>query len=402
MKDVCVMGLGYIGLPTASLLATRGYRVLGVDVMEDIVNTVNKGEIHIVEPELDILVKTAVSSGNLRASLTPEASDIYIIAVPTPFKEGHQPDISYVEAATRAIAPVVRQGDLVILGSTSPVGTSERVYEILVSERPDLRDGDKSLFYVAHCPERVLPGRFLVELVENDQLVGGLDRESTEQAVAFYRTFVRGEVVATEARAAELAKLTENSFRDVNIAFANELSMICHELNIDVAELIRLANCHPRVNILTPGPGVGGHCLAVDPWFIVSSVPDTARLIRTAREVNDSKTDWVVERVMEKAGRFKSPVVACLGMTYKPDIDDLRCSPALSVTRRLREALGADQVLAVDPNLPHFDEFELTDMYTAIRKADIVVGLVAHREFRGIVASDLREAIVIDTCRSLG
>ncbi len=400
MKDslqICVMGLGYIGLPTASLLATKGHKVLGVDVVSEVVDTINRGNIHIVEPELDVLVRSAVNSKNLVASLEPAESDVFIVAVPTPFRDGHQPDISYVESATRKLAPVVKRGDLVILESTSPVGTTERVAAILEAERADLVSNGRLQVRVAHCPERVLPGQILRELVDNDRVVGGVDAASTEAAVAFYRTFVRGEVIATDSRTAELTKLTENSFRDVNIAFANEMSMICQELGIDVWELIRLANRHPRVNILQPGPGVGGHCLAVDPWFIVSSAPEQARLIRTSREVNVHKESWVVGRVMARAQRFRDPVVVCLGLTYKPDIDDIRESPAMAIARELAAREGVT-VLAVDPNLREVEGLTLAPLADALERADIVVGLVSHREFRGVEPAQLREKVLIDTC----
>ncbi len=390
--EICVMGLGYIGLPTASLLATKGHRVHGVDVRNDVIETINRGDIHLVEPDLDILVRSAVHSGNLGASDTPRPAEVFILAVPTPFREGHEPDLSYVEAATRAVAPHVQAGNLVILESTSPVGTTERVAGLLRSLRPDLAEAE---VFVAHCPERVLPGHILRELVENDRVVGGVDPSSTARAVTFYRTFVNGEVIATDARTAELCKLVENSYRDVNIAFANELSILCGELGIDVWELIRLANRHPRVDILRPGPGVGGHCLAVDPWFIVSSCPESARLIRTGREVNTRKTAWVTERVVRRAERFRSPVIVCLGLAYKPDIDDLRESPALEVARALSERVDGE-VLAVEPNLSSLDGLTLTTLDDALERADIIVALVAHREFRDLDRTRLQERIVID------
>jgi len=400
MKDslqICVVGLGYIGLPTASLLATKGHKVLGVDVISEVVDTINRGDIHIVEPELDVLVRSAVNSKNLVASLEPAEADVFIIAVPTPFREGHQPDISYVEDASRKIAPVVKRGDLVILESTSPVGTTERVAAILAAERADLMENGRLAVHVAHCPERVLPGQILRELVDNDRVVGGVNLAATEAAVGFYRTFVRGEVIATDSRTAELTKLTENSFRDVNIAFANEMSIICQKLGINVWELIKLANRHPRVDILRPGPGVGGHCLAVDPWFIVSSAPEAARLIRTAREVNVSKEHWVVEKVKARAERFRAPVVACLGLAYKPDIDDVRESPAMAIAQALNAADGIT-VLAVEPNLHEVEGMTLADLSAALEQADIIVGLVSHREFRSIDPAALKEKVVIDTC----
>jgi UDP-N-acetyl-D-mannosaminuronic acid dehydrogenase len=397
-QRICVMGLGYIGLPTASLLATKGLRVHGVDVRDEIVATINRGDIHIVEPELDVLVRSAVHSGNLVASLEPVASDIFVLAVPTPFAEEHRPDLTYVDAATDAIAPYLEAGNLVILESTSPVGTTERVAERLMSARPDLASAGGRGFYVAHCPERVLPGHILRELVDNDRIVGGVDPVSAEVAAEFYRTFVSGEVLVTDARTAELAKLTENSFRDVNIAFANELSVVCGALDVDVWEVIALANRHPRVQILNPGPGVGGHCLAVDPWFIVSSAPDEARLIRTAREVNVAKEEWVVRRVLDRATRFRKPVIACLGLAYKPDIDDLRESPALHVTAALQRALPDSEVLAVEPNLDELEGFELVSLDEALSRADMVVGLVAHTPFRRLERSKLQEKVVIDAC----
>ena len=396
-ESICVIGLGYIGLPTASLLATKGFAVHGVDVTPHVVDTINSGKIHIVEPDLDILVQAAVHSGKLRAHLEPGPADIFIIAVPTPFTEGHQPDLSYIEQATAALAPHVVAGNLIILESTSPVGTTELVEKRLREARPDLIDAGECKFFVAHCPERVLPGSILRELVENDRIVGGVDRASTDRAVAFYETFVNGEVLATDSRTAELAKLVENSYRDVNIAFANELSILAVHFGINVWELIRLANRHPRVDILQPGPGVGGHCLAVDPWFIISGAPKDAKLIRLAREVNDSKIDWVVEWVVKKAARYRAPVVACLGLAYKPNIDDTRESPALAITRKLRERIEGE-ILACDPNLKRFDEFEIHPLSSAIERADIVVGLVAHREFTRIDPEFLKDKVVIDTC----
>ena len=369
--------------------------MLGIDVDPGVVDTINAGDIHIVEPELDILVRSAVGSGNLRAALTPDAADVFIIAVPTPFKGDHEPELAYVDAATQAIAPHVQAGNLVILESTSPVGTTERVAALLAEARPELTDADR--IFVAHCPERVLPGHILRELVENDRIVGGVDVPSTDAAVAFYDTFVSGEVIATNARTAEMCKLTENSYRDTNIAFANELSMLCSELGMNVWELIRLANRHPRVSILNPGAGVGGHCLAVDPWFIVHSAPDTARLIRTSREVNDHKAHWVVERALEKASRFREPVVACLGIAYKPDIDDLRESPALDITKALTDQVQGT-VLAVEPNVDAYDGLDLVSVEEALSRADIVVALVSHREFTRIDRALLQDKVLIDAC----
>ncbi|NWC55130.1 UDP-N-acetyl-D-mannosamine dehydrogenase, partial [Pseudomonas tolaasii] len=339
-ETVSVIGLGYIGLPTAAVFAARKKKVIGVDVNPKAVATINRGEIHIIEPDLDIVVRAAVTEGYLRATTVAEPADAFLIAVPTPFKGDHEPDLSYIESASHAIAPVLKKGDLVILESTSPVGATEQMSAWLAAARPDLTfpqtHGTESDIRIAHCPERVLPGHVLRELIENDRIIGGLTSKCFEAARDLYKTFVEGECIITNARTAEMCKLTENSFRDVNIAFANELSIICDKLDINVWELIRLANHHPRVNILQPGPGVGGHCIAVDPWFIVSKTPDQARLIRTAREVNDSKPKWVLDQVQLAIGQFlqenpsktsRDVTVACLGLAFKPDIDDLRESP---------------------------------------------------------------------------
>lgn len=380
--SICIMGLGYIGLPTAALLANQGYQVLGIDVSQDVVNTVNNGEIHIVEPELDAYVAKAVRDKTLTASLTPQQADVFVLAVPTPFHDGHVPNIDYVESATRAIAPVVQPGNMVILESTSPVGTTERVEEVLREEGVDTTQ-----VHIAHCPERVLPGHIMRELVENDRIVGGITPEATEIVADFYRSFVTGEVLTTDARTAEMAKLTENSFRDVNIAFANELSILCDKFEIDVWELIRLANRHPRVNILQPGTGVGGHCIAVDPWFIVHAGGDDARIIRTAREINDYKTDWVIERIKAEVDAFTSangraPRVACMGLAFKPNIDDLREAPALEVFHALVSA--GVEALAVEPNLKRHQSIMLHDYHDVAKQADIVVYLVAHNEFKNL------------------
>ena len=399
-QTICVMGLGYIGLPTASLLATKGFNVTGIDVSQKVVDTINQGEIHIVEPDLDILVKSAVNSGNLTASLEPVEADVFIIAVPTPFKDGgpdhisgKKPDLSYIEAATKTISPFVRPGNLVILESTSPVGTTDEVVAALLKQ-----DGHKvgDDVYVAHCPERVLPGRILIELVENDRVVGGINESSTHITVEFYERFVRGEVLPTTAKTAEMVKLTENSSRDVQIAFANELSMICETESINAWEVIELANRHPRVNILQPGPGVGGHCIAVDPWFIVDRSPEYSRLIKTARDVNDDKPNWVVERVKKCADKLKSPVIACLGLAFKADVDDLRESPAYDIVKRLHaEQIG--KLLICEPNLKSHKDFKLSTLERAIKEADILLLLVDHKPFKKLKASDLGEKIVIDT-----
>lgn len=398
MDKICLIGLGYVGLPTASLLANRGFKVHGVDVNTQVVETINRGEIHIHEPDLDVLVKSAVNSGNLKASLTPASADVFILAVPTPLKNNHVPDISYVEAATKAIAPYLAPNNLIILESTSPVGTTEKIRNWIEKLRPDIQP-----IYIAYCPERVLPGQILKELISNDRVIGGIDQASTEKAVAFYKQFVNGEIFTTNARTAELTKLVENSFRDVNIAFANELSLICDQLNINVWELIELANRHPRVNILRPGPGVGGHCIAVDPWFIVDSAPQQARLIRTAREVNDSKPHFVVTKIRQAVGEKQQPVIACLGLAYKANIDDLRESPGVEIVKELgQQAIG--KILVVEPHIkslpPSLDiisNIELVDLYWAIEKADIVVLLVDHRAFKEIDRKLLQGKIIIDT-----
>ncbi len=382
------MGLGYIGLPTAALLANKGYDIHGVDVVQSTVDTINRGEIHIVEPELHIFVRSAVNSGKLKADTKPAQADIFIIAVPTPFHDGYVPNIDYVVSATESIASYVKKGDIVILESTSPVGTTDKVEEVLKENGVDT-----SKLYIAHCPERVLPGQIMKELVENDRIVGGTTSEATKKTVEFYKTFVRGEVLSTDAKTAEMAKLTENSFRDTNIAFANELSILCDKFGIDVWELIRLANRHPRVNILQPGAGVGGHCIAVDPWFIVHAGGKDAKMIRTAREVNTYKTEWAIEKIKNAALKFENEnkrkaKVACMGLAFKPNIDDLRESPALYITRRLI-ADGQD-VLAVEPNIEKFDEFKITDYQEALQEADIVTFLVAHKEFDGLnIKTDL-------------
>jgi UDP-N-acetyl-D-mannosaminuronic acid dehydrogenase len=392
-QKVCVIGLGYIGLPTASLLGTKGFSVHGVDVSPKVVDTINEGRIHIVEPDLDILVKSAVQSGNLSAGLEPIEADIFIIAVPTPFTDGKKPDLTYVDKATRSICPYVKPGNLVILESTSPVGTTDEVVARILAEHGHAVGVD---VFVAHCPERVLPGRILIELVENDRVVGGINDASTQKAIEFYQQFVRGEVLAATAKTAEMVKLTENSFRDVNIAFANEISMIAEAEGINTWEVIALANRHPRVNILQPGPGVGGHCIAVDPWFIVHRSPEYARLIRTAREVNDYKPEWVMERVRKQAAKFKKPVIGCLGLSFKADVDDLRESPAMDIVRRLqKENLG--ELLICEPTLKSHPELELVSLQTVMRDADIVLLLVDHKSFKRITASDLKEKIVIDT-----
>lgn len=407
--DICVLGLGYIGLPTASIFATKGKHVLGVDVVPQVVDTINSGRIHIEEPDLDILVRAAVQSGNLVAALRPEPARVFIIAVPTPFKavgdNPKAPELGYVEAAARSIAPVVEKGNLVILESTSPVGTTEKVRDWIADTLVQLgRDLSIDSLLFAHCPERILPGQMLKELVSNDRIAGGLTPEAGPAARDLYRLFCSAEIFVTDARTAELAKLTENSYRDVNIAFANELSLVCDHLQIDVWELIKLANRHPRVKILQPGPGVGGHCIAVDPWFIVDAAPELARLIRTAREVNDSKPHHVVRLIKTKADRFKNPVIACFGLAFKPDVDDLRESPAMDIALNLaRENIG--RLLLVEPHVralprafePFGEGVKLASADDAIAQGDLIVLLVNHRAFGSVSKLALRDKLVIDT-----
>lgn len=389
-ERISVIGLGYIGLPTAAVLASRGRTVIGVDVNVDAVNTINQGRVHFVEPDLDIVVQSVVSTGKLRAVTRPEPADAFLVAVPTPFRDNHEPDLGHVRAAADSIAPVLKKGDLVVVESTCPVGTTEQVVEWLAAARPDLAfprpDAARADVHVAYCPERVLPGQVLRELVENDRVIGGMTPACAERAVALYRTFVQGECFATDARTAEMAKLTENAFRDVNIAFANELSLICEELGINVWELIRLANRHPRVNILSPGPGVGGHCIAVDPWFIVSTTPKRARLIRTAREINDGKPAFVIERSSALIREVGARRVAILGLAFKPDVDDLRESPALAITKRLAADHADVQfdivepfVSRLPPALAGLKNVALVGLESALEGAEITIGLVRHR-----------------------
>ena len=396
-QKIVVMGLGYIGLPTASMLATKGHSVLGIDINPETVEIINSGKIHIVEPDLDVLVRSAVNSGNLRASLIPEEADTFILAVPTPFKKenGNEkaPDLSYIEAATLCIAPFLKKDDLVILESTSPVGTTELVEKIIDKERPELKNN----VHVTHCPERVLPGQILRELVDNDRIVGGNTKVAVQKAVALYKSFCNGYILETDSRTAELSKLVENSFRDVNIAFANELSLICDSLGINVWETISLANRHPRVNILQPGPGVGGHCIAVDPWFIVASAPKESRLIRTAREVNDAKPLWVINKIRAKAEKFKSPVIGCLGLTFKANIDDLRESPAMEIVQQIH-LLKIGKVMACDPNVASGKtDFPVYPLKDVLNQADIIVLLVDHVEFINIDPIFLKDKVVFDT-----
>lgn len=396
LEKICIMGLGYIGLPTASLLANKGFSVLGVDVKESVVQTINQGKIHIVEPDLDLLVKAAVNSGNLKAALQPDKADIFIVAVPTPIEAAKEPDLSYVRAATQAIVPFLEKGNIVILESTSPVGTCQNVM-LPIIEESGLKVGAD--IYLAHCPERVLPGRILYEAVQNDRIIGGFDKKSSQMTADFYRKFVSGNIYLTDCGTAEFVKLVENSSRDVGIAFANELSIICDKLHLNVWEVIKLANKHPRVNILNPGPGVGGHCIAVDPWFIVASVPQQAKLIRMAREVNLSKPQWVVEKVKQKAERFKDPVVGCLGATYKNDIDDIRESPALLILQELKTS-GIQNLMVCEPNIPETQiaGVENCSLAAILEKADILVILVGHQAFKDISPEIIKDKVVIDTC----
>lgn len=422
-ERIAVVGLGYIGLPTAAVFAGRRRQVIGIDVNRHAVDTINRGGIHITEPDLDIVVRAVVSEGYLRATTEPEPADAFLIAVPTPFRGGRhggaagapppEPDLSYVEAASRAIAPVLKRGDLVVLESTSPVGTTERMAAWLAEMRPDLAfpqtHGAASDIRIAHCPERVLPGHVLRELVQNDRVIGGMTPACAARAEALYRIFVEGECILTDTRTAEMVKLTENSFRDVNIAFANEVSVICGRLGIDVWELIRLANRHPRVNILQPGPGVGGHCIAVDPWFIVSAAPEEARLIRTAREVNDAKPAWVLERIeaaaAEAAARTGRPreaiAVACFGLAFKPDIDDLRESPALAIAEALA-GRHPGPLLAVEPHVAALPpglagRARLCSAEEALAEADVLALLVDHSAFRALPAEAIAGKARIDT-----
>jgi len=405
LKTISVVGLGYIGLPTAAIIASRGVNVIGVDVSQHAVDIVNQGKAHIIEPDLDIVVRSTVQTGKLKAIAKPEPADAFIIAVPTPLKGNHEPDMSYIKAAAEAIAPVLEKGNLVVLESTSPVGTTEKLANWLAEARPDLcfpRDAqDNPEINLAYCPERVLPGNVLQELVSNDRVVGGLTRTCAKRAVALYEIFVKGDCLVTNARTAEMAKLTENSYRDVNIAFANELSVICDTLEIDVWELIKLSNHHPRVNILNPGPGVGGHCIAVDPWFIVHSDPKNANLIKQARHVNDGKPNFVVEKVIASAVQYNSPVIACLGLAFKADIDDLRESPAVEVVDKLA-VMNIGRLLVVEPNVKKLPE-RLEDnvvhctLDEAIAQADIILLLVDHKEFRQIESYRIEDCLVIDT-----
>jgi len=403
---ISVIGLGYIGLPTAAIIASRGIDVIGVDISEHAVNTINQGEIHIVEPDLDIVVKSTVQMGKLRATTKAEPAEVFMIAVPTPFKGDYEPDLSYIESASKMIAPVLKKGNIIILESTSPVGTTEKIAQWLSEARPDLtfpqQAGENADIQVAYCPERVLPGYVLQELVSNDRVVGGMTSYCAKRAKEVYEIFVRGDCLITNSRTAEMAKLTENSFRDVNIAFANELSFICDKLKINVWELIKLSNRHPRVNILNPGPGVGGHCIAVDPWFIVSATPKEAKLIRAAREINDSKPLYVIDQIKEAADQFKKPIIACLGISFKADIDDLRESPALEITKMLSES-NIGEILVVEPNIKALPKnltgtgIKLVTIEEAFKQSNTIAILVDHKEFKNIPHDEFNTKAVIDT-----
>ena len=395
--EVVTIGLGYIGLPTSALIASQGTNVLGVDINQSIVDTINLGKIHIVEPDLDDIVSKAVSNGFLKASTKPTSAEVYLIVVPTPFKGNHEPDISFVEAATKGIIPLLKKGDLYIIESTSPIGTTDKMQKLIFASRPELEGS----IHIAYCPERVLPGNVMHELVENDRVIGGVDEASTKKAISFYSKYVKGELHGTNARTAEMCKLVENSSRDVQIAFANELSLICDKADINVWELINLANKHPRVNILQPGCGVGGHCIAVDPYFIVSDYPLESKIIGTAREVNNYKSFWCAEKIQNAKLQFelkhgRKPKTALMGLAFKPNIDDLRESPAKYIAQKVLQNSNNEEHFIVEPNIDAHSVYKLTDYKEAIDKADIIVFLVAHREFIGMSLSD--EKIILDYC----
>ncbi|HML06948.1 MAG TPA: UDP-N-acetyl-D-mannosamine dehydrogenase [Xanthobacteraceae bacterium] len=407
IQTVSVIGLGYVGLPTAATFAARGLDVIGVDVNRDAVERINSGRAHIVEPDLDMVLGAAVKSGKLRAVTAPEAADAFIIAVPTPIAADHKADLAAVEVALKSIAPVLTRGNLIVIESTSPVGTTERAAELLRKLRPDLTlptaNPEHSDILLAYCPERILPGQTLRELIDNARIIGGLDRRSAARAKELYSCFATGPIKTTTARVAELSKLVENAYRDVNVAFANELSLVCDALGIDVWSVIRMANLHPRVNILSPGPGVGGHCIPVDPWFIHQALPEQTPLIKTAREVNDGKPHFVADRIVKLAKRFRQPVIGLLGLSYKPNVDDLRDSPALEIackvaSRRVGTVLAVEPHLReLPPPLANFPGVQLTDLPTAVRRADIVGILVAHNKFRSLDRGTVASKIVVDT-----
>ena len=389
MKSVVTIGLGYIGLPTSALIASNGVPVYGVDINQNVVDTINRGEIHIVEPELDGIVKKAVEKGLLKAGTKAIESDVYLIVVPTPFKGDHEPDITYVEAATEGIIPLLKENDLYIIESTSPIGTTEKMKDLIYSKRPDLANK----INIAYCPERVLPGNVMYELVHNNRVIGGIDEKSTDKATNFYSQFVKGELHGTNARTAEMCKLTENASRDVQIAFANELSLICDKAEINVWELIKLANKHPRVNILQPGSGVGGHCIAVDPYFITSHFPLESKIIGTAREINNYKALWCVEKIQNEISKFeiqnrKKPIIAICGLAFKPNIDDLRESPAVFIAEKIKRSYPEDMVYFVEPNIKTHGSFKISSWVEAKIKADLHFILVAHNEFKNEIPSN--------------
>lgn len=393
----CFMGLGYIGLPTAIIAAKHGVEIVGVDINPKVVEMTNQGRLHIIEPGMEEMLQEVVKSGALHASTTPEVSDAYFMVVPTPFKGDHEPDVSYVEAATRAVLPLLKDGDLYVIESTSPVGTTELMAKIIFAERPEL----EGKIYIAYCPERVLPGNVIFELVNNDRVIGGLNPESTEKAIEFYSQFVKGTLHKTNCRTAEMCKLTENSSRDVQIAFANELSLICDKAGINVWELINLANKHPRVNILQPGCGVGGHCIAVDPYFITADFPAESKIIADAREINNYKSFWCAEKVKNAMLEFelknhKKPVVAMMGLAFKPNIDDLRESPAKYITTKVMQGCNNADILVVEPNVETHNVFKLTDYKEAYDKADIVVMLTAHDQFKTLPYNE--DKVILDFC----
>jgi UDP-N-acetyl-D-mannosaminuronic acid dehydrogenase len=406
-KDICVIGLGYVGLPTAAVMATRGFNVTGVDINPDTVSLINQGRIHIFEPNLESMVHDAVEAGMLSATIEPVSADAFIVAVPTPFTDGNKPDLTYIEAATKSLAPILKKGDLVIIESTSPVGATEQVSQWLSALRSDLSfphdNGEDADVQVSHSPERVLPGRVLIELVRNDRVIGGITRHCAERTAELYRAITDGVCHITTARTAELVKLMENAYRDVNIAFANEMSLVSDRLGINVWEAIDMANHHPRVNILQPGPGVGGHCIAVDPWFIVDGAPEDTDLIQAARKVNDSKPGHVVGQILEAAKLHDAPTIACLGLAYKSNTDDLRESPAIEIVRLLADSKAGD-ILVVEPNVETLPEELATDERTslvslseALDKSDIIVLLVDHSPFLAVNRTRLEDKTVFDT-----
>ena len=395
--QVVTIGLGYIGLPTSALIASQSTQVLGVDIDQKVVDTVNDGKIHIVEPDLDKVVLNAVKKGFLKASTIAVPADVYLIVVPTPFKGNHEPDISFVKAATEGIIPLLKKGDLYIIESTSPIGTTEKMQNLIYAHRPEL----KGEIYVAYCPERVLPGNVMYELVYNDRVIGGVDEASTQKAISFYSKYVKGELHPTNARTAEMCKLVENSSRDVQIAFANELSLICDKAGVNVWDLINLANKHPRVNILQPGCGVGGHCIAVDPYFIISDYPLESKIISVAREVNNYKSIWCAEKIKNEKLQFellngRKPKTALMGLAFKPDIDDLRESPAKYIIQQVLQNSNDEEFFIVEPNIETHSIYKLTDFEEAYKKADIIAFLVAHKEFKNLQQSS--EKIILDFC----